>query len=82
VVGPFGRPLRDERHVWLGGRARIADHDFYLFANEEVWCLATSDSMYRPGWWWRLLPGDRRRRLDGGMTVGQLAEKRKYELGP
>ncbi len=82
MFGPFGRPLRDERYVRLGGRAGSADHDYYLFAGGEVWCLASSPSLYCPEWWWRLGAGDRGRRLDGGRTVGQLVEERRHELGP
>ena len=82
MFGPFNRPLRDERYVRLGGRAGADDHDYYLFANGDVWCLATSTSLYCPEWWWRLLTEDRRRRLDGGKTVGQLAEELKRQLVP
>lgn len=75
MTGPFGRPLGDDGYAWLGRRAG-AEHDFYLFANGEVWCLASSTSMYCPEWWVPVRGADLDRRLDGGKTVRQLAELR------
>ena len=72
MIGPFGRPLGDERHVRLGGgRPGAAAHDYYLFGNGEVWCLESSLSMYCREWWVPVRGSDLDLVLDGGKTVAQ-----------
>lgn len=75
MIGPFGRSMSDENAIHLGrGRPGAAAHDYYLFANGQVWCLEFTLSMYCREWWVPIRGNDFERVLDGGQTVAQLVE--------
>lgn len=81
MIGPFGRSMSDENAIHLGrGRPGAAAHDYYLFANGQVWCLEFTLSMYCREWWVPIRGNDFERVLEGGRTVTQLVEVARPHL--
>jgi hypothetical protein len=77
LIGPKGRPLKDENCFPLGSKYSETDYDYYLFDDGVVWCFASPNNGYSKCRWYPIAPEKWDEIQLDGNSLRQLVEQQK-----